>query len=323
MNMRKKLILLLAALYLTVSLSSCLTLAADSLLKANNTGHSLAGAIRGLAMKDIELHDERTQAVYDHRDAFLEQYGDGIRVKVTSYDGVELAGVLYQNGDSHRYFIGSHGLLNNRDQTILYGSYFFEHGYNMLVFDLRGHGESGGAYMGLGYIDGWDYSAWANWVSQIDPKAQIVMMGKSVSGFGVLNSLDKNLPDNVRCVIEDCGFANLWDTLVRVVWEEFSIPTFPILTTVNSVAERRIGTDMKNMDVTESVSKTKIPVMLMNGEADTYIPDEYIQKIIDAIPEGVPYESVKIPDAGHGQAVFENCQMYFDYVFAFCDKYIK
>lgn len=312
---------------LTVSFlfTSCVTSAAvDSMLKANGEGRKgLANSLRGSSMDKVEIDNEERQSVFNHKDEFYAQYGKGESVRATAFDSIELAGSLYKNGDSHKYFVGSHGLLNTKDQTLLYGSYFYEDGYNLLVFDLRGHGESGGEYIGLGEIDKEDYRTWANWVAKYDPQAQIVLYGKSVSAVALMNSLGEGLPDNVKCVVEDCGFTNLWDGTVRILWDSNHIPVFPLLYVVDNVIEYRVGASLKEIDVSDSLSNNRIPILLVNGDNDDFVPLAEIEKIESLIPKDVPYESIIIPGAGHGQAIFTDPQRFVNGVLDFCDKYIK
>ena len=57
-----------------------------------------------------------------------------------------------------------------------------------------------------------------------------------------------------------------------------------------------------------SVSKTRIPILIIHGEADSFVPCDMSRQIHAANPEKV--KLVTIPKAGHGLAYMVNPKKY-------------
>src|SRR5215203_3096467 len=72
------------------------------------------------------------------------------QVKLTTYDGVELAADLYlpsRDEGSHEWASGiivCHGFASNKERYAHFGELAAENGFAALILDLRGHGQSGG-----------------------------------------------------------------------------------------------------------------------------------------------------------------------------------
>ena len=60
-------------------------------------------------------------------------------------------------------------------------------GFNVLMADNRAHGDSGGRYVGMGWLDHVDYLRWISpLVGTVGPDARIVLHGISMGGATAL-----------------------------------------------------------------------------------------------------------------------------------------
>jgi uncharacterized protein len=66
-------------------------------------------------------------------------------ITLTASNGVQLAG-WYIPSRNRAAIIALHGANGNRAQTLRHAAVLAQHGYGVLMFDLRAHGESGGGY---------------------------------------------------------------------------------------------------------------------------------------------------------------------------------
>ena len=73
------------------------------------------------------------------------------RVTVQSGDGLTLSGEYAQNPEpSHLWLIAVHGYRGNHTHMFTIASFYGLRGYNVLLPDLRGCGESEGGFIGMG-----------------------------------------------------------------------------------------------------------------------------------------------------------------------------
>ena len=141
-------------------------------------------------------------------DAWLKAY-NAESVYVTSADGLKL----------HAYWIpaehprGTVLLAHGYRSTMLvdFGlAYPFYHalGMNILVPHQRAHGESQGRYITFGVKESEDMKCWIDYHNKTYGCHQMILSGMSMGASTMLFLADQDLPDNVKCIIADCGFTS-------------------------------------------------------------------------------------------------------------------
>ena len=134
---------------------------------------------------------------------------DSRDVSLISDDGLELHAYRVDGSVPHRYAVLCHGYQNNATGMASYGKHLFDLGYTVLLPDARGHGESEGDYIGMGWPERRDVVRWCQQLIAEDPEAEIVLYGVSMGAATVMMaSGEADLPVQVRCVIEDCGYTS-------------------------------------------------------------------------------------------------------------------
>ena len=155
---------------------------------------------------------------------------DSRDVSLISDDGLELHAYRVDGSVPHRYAVLCHGYQNNATGMASYGKHLFDLGYTVLLPDARGHGESEGDYIGMGWPERRDVVRWCQQLIAEDPEAEIVLYGVSMGAATVMMaSGEADLPVQVRCVIEDCGYTSVWDEFSGQLKELFGLPPFPVL----------------------------------------------------------------------------------------------
>ena len=71
----------------------------------------------------------------------------------------------------------------------------------------------------------------------------------------------------------------------------------------------------------DAVGKSKVPILLLHGEADDFVPCEMSRKIYAAAPSGS--KLVTIPDAGHGLCYMVDPGRYEEATRDFVDTILK
>ncbi|UTR14928.1 alpha/beta hydrolase [Salipaludibacillus sp. LMS25] len=263
---------------------------------------------------EAELEDDRFKA--DHEPDVL---------TITSSDDKALAlnGYMYENeGAGHKWAIVVHGYNGNASGMTRYIRHFYEKDYHVLAPDLRGHGESEGDYIGMGWHDRKDILQWIDNILERDPHAEIVLFGVSMGGATVMMTAgEQDLPDNVKVIVEDCGYSSVSDVFTYQLDDLFGLPAFPVINAANTVTNFRAGYDLFEASAVDQVSKSQTPILFIHGDKDTFVPYEMVDDVYEAA--SVDKEKLIIEGAGHGDAEKVDPVTYWNTIWGFVDQYIE
>ena len=133
-------------------------------------------------------------------------------VKIKSFDNLSInAYKLSHKEPDDKWVIISHGYMQQPYQLGHAGLKFFTNGYNVLLPHMRGHGDSEGSYIGMGFHDSKDIIKWIDYILSLNSRAEIVLYGVSMGAAATMITSGETLPSNVKCFIEDCGYTSAWD----------------------------------------------------------------------------------------------------------------
>lgn len=246
-----------------------------------------------------------------------------LNVVSTDKHQLKLNAYYYDNDPSeHKWAIVVHGYSRQAEHMTRYVRNFHEKGYHVLAPDLRGHGESEGNYIGMGWDDRKDMLLWIDEILETDPEAEIVLFGISMGGATVMmTSGEEDLPDNVKVIVEDCGYASVSDVFVYQLDDLFGLPEFPVINAANTLTNIRAGYDLYEASAVEQVAKSETPTLFIHGDADTFVPFEMLDEVYNAA--NVDKEKLIIPYAGHGDAEKVDPVTYWNTVWNFVENYIE
>ncbi|GAE34763.1 alpha/beta hydrolase [Halalkalibacter akibai] len=235
---------------------------------------------------------------------------------------LNLNAYVYENESAnHKWAIVVHGYTGDAISMKRYARNFHERGYHVLAPDLRGHGESEGNYIGMGWHDRKDLLLWIEQVIEEDPEAEIVLFGISMGGATVMmTSGEEDLPANVKVIVEDCGYSSVSEVFVYQLNDLFGLPPFPVINAANTVTNFRAGYDLYEASAVEQVAKSQTPILFIHGDADTFVPYEMLDEVYNAAT--VDKDKLIIEGAGHGDAEKVDPVRYWNSVWSFVEKYI-
>ncbi len=232
-------------------------------------------------------------------------------VSFKTTDGLTLRG-WYLKGENRAAVMIIHGLHGNRANNLDLGEKLVRHGYGVLVFDVRTHGESDGDVMTFGGDDGLAALAYLQSRSDVDP-ARIGAMGCSLGGLISVHAAAQS--EGIKAVISDgTGITAFQDIPHRTAEDWFYLPSdwffFKLL-------ER--NTSIYNMPgIVDVISKiSPRPLLLIAGTANHF--EEGTHRLYYAAARE-PKTLWEIPEAGHCGGYSARRQEYEQRVLAFFDQ---
>ncbi len=236
-----------------------------------------------------------SENINDPINAHLEKYKDIIskgivfinsepyrEVFISSFDGKKLAAKYFYYGKD-KSIILMHGYRSSasRDFSCAVGMYK-AFGFNVLLCDQRSHGKSEGILITFGIKESYDVKLWADFLTEKFSQKNIVLGGMSMGSSTVLLSLDHKLPDTVKAVIADCGFTSAREIIEIVGKRKFKINPRPILPLLNLYCLVFGRFSLFSKTCVDTVKSAKIPVLLIHGKDDGFVPFEMSQQIYNA-----------------------------------------
>lgn len=216
-----------------------------------------------------------------------------------------------------------HGYTDNALRMMMIG-YLYNHslGYNVLLPDLQFHGKSEGDAIQMGWKDRLDVLEWIDLTKELfDQDNQTVVHGISMGAATTMMLSGEELPNSVKCLIEDCGYTTVWEQFEKELKERFGLPSFPILHTANMLCKLFYQWDFKTASAIDAVRKSTLPIFFIHGDADRYVPTEMVYPLYHAKSRG-DKEIWIVPGAAHAVAFKENPKTYTQKVKEFTSRYI-
>ncbi len=246
-------------------------------------------------------------------------------VTCESADGCPLsARLLITDPASSLWVIVSHGYHGSWSDGMAYARRYAEHGYNLLFCDMRGHGESGGSWIGMGYLDSDDIVAWARYlVSRFGDNTHILLHGMGMgAAASLMASGETALPHQVFALIADAPYTDAWDALIHYI-RGIGMDARPAADLMRLYMKAQSdGYDITAARPLDFVEESPLPTLFVTGTRDTLVPPqmtrELWQRLQDKRPDGVQ-EFISITGAGHLLEPLVDPDAYWGALFPFID----
>ncbi len=227
-------------------------------------------------------------------------------------DGVTLSGWFVPNQSSHRVLILVHGRYANRMQMLPLVKPLWDAGYNVLLFDLRGHGTSSYVKSTYGIHEQWDVIGAARYTAQrgFAPESTGVI-GWSLGGASTLMAMRSS--NDFVAAVADSAYANSDPLLARN-------PLRPGLALAMKFVDR---VNLSRVNPADSIRGLQgRSIMLIHGEADQVVPASQ-EKLLEQAGGGSVKQAWTVPGAGHVGAFATNPNDYIQRVVAFFNDALK
>ena len=249
------------------------------------------------------------------------EYGiDYETIELKTEDGMRLA-AWYIPSKNGAAVIAVHGYKSNRESMVEETDMLARHGYGVLLFDSRAHGDSEGEMIRFGAVEMYDFEAAYQYLltlPDVNPN-KIGLIGSS--NGGAMSILYAAQNPGISAVVVDSAYASLQDEIAVGISVYTILPAFPFTPFVQFFAEREAGFHAWDISPVAVISKiSPRPILIIQGGKDDNIPVGSGQQLFDAAK--IPKELWFIPSARHTTADADFPLEYEARIIAFFDRYL-
>ncbi len=194
-------------------------------------------------------------------------------VYIASPYGYRLHALYLPHPGSKRTIIFTHGFSFSLLGSVKYMDIFRRLGFNILMYDHRHHGRSGGDDVTFGFREAPDLGAVVGWaLERLGAGGMVGVHGESIGAAVALRHAATD--DRVSFYISDGSFTSLTDLLRFRLKADFGLPGFPLYHAASLFARIRAGFFFGDISPLEDIGKVKAPIFFIHGGEDKYIPTE-------------------------------------------------
>ncbi len=196
------------------------------------------------------------------------------------------------DGSPRGTLIYLHGVSDNRASASGILDHFRQRGFDVVAYDSRAHGESGGEVATFGHFEKEDLR---HVLDTLRP-GPIVLVGSSLGAAVALQTAAEDA--RISAVVAAESFSDL-----RTVVTERA----PFFFTDNAIeksirlAEQKGNFQIKDISPELAASHIKVPVLLIHGADDRDTPPEHSRRILSNLSG--PKRLILVPGAGHSEAL--------------------
>ena len=246
-------------------------------------------------------------------------------VTIKSRDGLKLYARYYHKIDGAPIMLKVHGYNGCPLRDFCGGGVeSIDKEYNVLLIDQRSHEHSEGKTTTFGIKEKNDVVSWCKYlVKRFGKDTKIMLYGISMGAATVLMaSAHKKLPKNVKGVVADCSYSSPKDIIIKVATDDMHLPgklCFPLI----KLGARVFGHfGLTSDSPVKAVKKTTLPLLIIHGTADSFVPYQMSEKIFEAAAPA-DKKLLLFKGAYHGISYMNNEKVYIGELRAFMERIFK
>ncbi|APW62167.1 alpha/beta hydrolase [Paludisphaera borealis] len=246
-------------------------------------------------------------------------------IRARAADGVELAGrwIAAPGSPTGRTMILVHGFVDGPEAMVVdRGRAILDHGWNIAAVDLRGYGESQGAFSSFGGREAGDLRAWLDVLAARcapgEPFAPVIW-GRSMGAAIALRAAVED--DRVRALVLEAPMVDL-EAAVTTLTRNRKVPMAPLLSRlIVSRAGRLAKVSLHRPRPLDLAARCAQPVVVVHGANDPLIPSSKARILADAFP--TPAAFIEVPAARHADVVRVGGPDLLAEILAFVDRHVE
>ena len=192
-------------------------------------------------------------------------------------------------------------------------------GYNLLYFDFRNHGESGGNRTSLSRFESEDVSAALAYLKKSKPAGSrhVGIYGLSMGASAAIAAAAMH--PEIEAVAAESPFSSFNDIIKRFAKLYYRLPEYPFVPVTLGFVRARLGFNPNDYAPEKYIALiSPRPLLLIQGEVDQRMPRQVGEKLYAAA--GEPKELWVVKNADHAEAYFKMGRLYEIKLQRFFDK---
>lgn len=196
-------------------------------------------------------------------------------VSFRSKDGINLSGIFVKRKNPLGNVVLAHGFQSCKEFVSSIIDMLPE--YNILLFDFRAHGKSGGRFRTLGCHEYKDLFAAVDFLKDrtkpnkvFSRKLPLYIIGISMGGAVAIDSLAKR-SDLCDGLVVDSSFSNLEDVVYNSFRIKVGLPAYPFAPITIRMLNFVTSSDMSKICPIESVKKIDKPILFIHSCIDDVV----------------------------------------------------
>lgn len=196
-------------------------------------------------------------------------------IELRTEDNIKLS-AWYTPPRNGAVILVAHGYGDKRSEDLY--ALFASHGYGVIAWDFRAHGESEGEFSSLGYYEMLDAKAALDFALAQPGVEHVGAWGGSMGAVTMIRATAE-YPE-IEALVADSPFDTLEDEMALRV-------PFPIMRSlIRFFAERKSGVTLDLVRPVDDIGRiSPRPVFLIQGLADGMVPLDSAQRLFDAAGE--------------------------------------
>lgn len=207
-------------------------------------------------------------------------------VSIRSHDGLMLQGRYYHCRDGAPLDICFHGYRGTaiRDMCGII-RLFDDLKHNVLLVDQRAHGGSQGHAISFGINERWDCLDWVNYTrTRYGEDVPILLCGVSMGAATVLMASDLDFGGSVRGILADSPYSSPRE-IIQKVCRDLHLPAGLLWPLIDLSARLWGRFSLTELTAAEAVGRSGLPVLILHGEDDRFVPHQMSAAIAQARPD--------------------------------------
>ena len=218
-------------------------------------------------------------------------------VTIDTFDNHKLKGWFLKSKERKAVLIFFHGINDSRYFHLSFLEHFVKHGFDVLAYDLRAHGESSGDFCSYGFYEKKDTETAIKFLEKngyIIANSIIGLMGVSLGASIALQSI--NVDSRIKFCIAEAPFSNFSDTLEDYMSRGLFKLGKPYSSFIRKRIEKVGNFKISSIQPKNDVINFKGKILLIHGDKDEKINIKYHYEILK---NGFAIESLVLKGAGH------------------------